>query len=70
MWGVHLLGIVRALALFLLLGSGTQIDEFGIRTFSMILPRPVDPNVSIAKYSRSSILVWSSFFTSITDLPP
>ena len=36
----------------------------------MTLPRPVEPNVSIAKYSPSSILVWSSFFTRSTDLPP
>ena len=49
--------------------------QFGAFTFlsptlSTVLPRPVDPNVSIAKYSPSSIFVSSSFLTNITDFPP
>ena len=37
-------------------------------TFSTTRPRPVDPKVSIAKYSPSSIFVWSSVRTNGTDL--
>ena len=39
-------------------------------TLSITRARPVEPNVSIAKYSPSSIFVWSSVLTSGTDFPP
>lgn len=39
-------------------------------TLSTTRPRPVEPKVSMAKYSPSSIFVWSSFLTKQTDLPP
>lgn len=39
-------------------------------TPSTVEPRPVDPNVSMAKTSPSSILVWSECFTKGIDFPP
>lgn len=73
-WGIHLARKVRALALcvpsYVSYSRSKKKLKIEIHTLSTIRPRPVDPNVSIAKYSPSSILVWSSFFTSITDFPP
>lgn len=40
------------------------------RTLSTTQPLPVEPKVSMAKYSPSSIFVWSLFLVDIMDLPP